>query len=710
MTDGINYFDLPERLAGLEDLAENLWWSWHPAARNLFKSLDRRIWKETVHNPDMMLRELPPATLEKACRDEYFLRRYDLVLSQFRKYMDARGCPLLNYNGSAESPLIAYFSAEYGLHHSLPFYAGGLGFLAGDHIKECSDFNVPLVAVGFMYSGGYVSQRISGDGWQESSQSPLNREAASISRLLDEDGKPLILRVPYIDNSIYIAIWWVMVGRIPLYLLDADIQENSPLDRAISARLYVGDSEQRLKQEIVLGFGGTEVLQYLGINHFVVHLNEGHAAFALLERIRDYVDEGSSLEEAVGGVQETTIFTTHTPVPAGHDVFSYSLMDKYFHNFWSSLGLDRETFLQLGIHPDEPEKGFNMTVFSLRLSGYKNGVSKKHSEISNRMWYNLYKEASDDDDGPIRGITNGVHVPTWIEPKMELLFNKYLGSGWLDNHDDPYLWEMIEEIPDKELWQIHYWLKIKLFGDIRDRIRQRWADDRILPSQALSGGTFLDPSVLTIGFGRRFASYKRADLIFHDQARLKKLLKSRWKPIQIVFAGKAHPNDNSGKIILQRIFNFARDPEFVGRVAFVENYNEQIAQYMTHGVDVWLNNPMPPLEASGTSGMKAALNGVPNLSIADGWWLEGYNGDNGWIFGEESPAGDRDKADAEAIYRILEERVIPLYYDTGENGVPHGWTAVMKKAIKWAGSRFSARRMVKDYIEKFYSAALHVGR
>ncbi|MFP3982970.1 MAG: alpha-glucan family phosphorylase [Desulfurivibrionaceae bacterium] len=712
MTDEVNDFKLPERLAGLEDLAENLWWSWHPAARNLFKSLDRRIWKETVHNPDMMLREIPFEILEEASKDPVFLRHYDLVLSQFRKYMKKKGCPLLGYHNSSQIPVIAYFSAEYGLHHSLPFYAGGLGFLAGDHIKECSDLNVPLVAVGFMYPEGYVRQRISGDGWQESSQSRLFREAASISRLFDENGKPLVIQVPHIDTPIYVTVWQVMVGRVPLYLLDTDIENNHPWDRTISARLYVGDQEQRLKQEIVLGFGGAEVLQYLGINHAVIHLNEGHAAFALLKRLRSGMEEGLPLKEVLHRVRQTTVFTTHTPVPAGHDVFPYTLMEKYLQEFWNSLELDRESFLQLGLHPDEPESGFNMTAFALRLSGYKNGVSRKHGEVSNRMWQSLWPE--EDEGGeresgtgrPIKAITNGVHVPTWIEPKMELLFNKYLGSDWLDNHDDPYLWEMIEEIPDQELWQTHYWLKIKLLDDIRDRSRQRWANDRPLPSQVLSGGTFFDPSVLTIGFARRFASYKRADLIFYDQARLKKMLKSRWKPIQIVFAGKAHPNDNYGKIILQRIFNFARDPEFAGRVAFVENYNEQIAQYMTHGVDVWLNNPLPPMEASGSSGMKAALNGVPNLSIADGWWLEGFTGDNGWSFGEQDPEDDRTGADAEAIYRILEEEIIPLYYDYSENGVPHGWTAVMKNAIKRAGPWFSARRMVKEYLRKFYSPAL----
>ena len=704
-TERQRLFELPERLSGLEELAENLWWSWHPAARNLYKRIDRRRWKESIHNPDKMLRELPVEILREMSLDPAFLRHYDLVLSQFRKYMSENGCSLLQDACPTNTPAIVYFSAEYGLHHSLPFYAGGLGFLAGDYLKECSDLNVPLVALGFMYPEGYVKQHIGSDGRQESVRFRLQREEASINRLLNGDGRQLVIRVPLIEPAIHVAVWQVDVGRVPLYLLDTDIETNDPWNRSISARLYTGDLEQRLRQEIVLGIGGAEVLQRLGINHAVVHLNEGHAAFSLLERIRDRLEEGLSLKESLEKVRATTVFTTHTPVPAGNDIFPYPLLEKYFNPFWNSLGLDRETFFQLGTHPDGGESGFNMTAFALRLSGYKNGVSRKHGEVANRMWQNLWVDRSAE-QGPIVAITNGVHVPTWIEPKMELLFNKYLGADWLDNHDDPYLWEMIDEIPDQELWQTHIWLKIKLLDAIRERARQRWAVDRIDPSQVVAGGTLLDPSVLTIGFARRFATYKRADLVFHDLDRLKDLLNRRWQPIQLIFAGKAHPNDESGKMILQRVYNFSRDPAFVGRIAFVEDYGEQFAQYLVHGVDVWLNNPLPPLEACGTSGMKAALNGVLNMSIADGWWLEGYNGDNGWSFGEEPKDGDRSATDAAAIYRILEEQVIPLFYDSKNGGIPMGWTAMMKNSIKRAGSQFSARRMVKQYIRQFYAPAL----
>jgi len=697
--------NLPERLTGLGELAMNLWWSWNPAARMLFKMLDRQVWKESVHNPVKMLKELPREILESATKDSEYQRHYGVVLAQFRKYLEAKeGYFSQNAIDPNHYP-IAYFSAEYGLHHSLPFYAGGLGFLAGDYIKECSDLRVPLVAVGFMYPEGYVRQRIREDGWQDSMDEILDRDAASISRVLNEAGEQLVVKIPFIEPSISVAVWKVAVGRIPLYLMDTDIEVNDPWNRGISAHLYIGDLEQRLRQEILLGIGGSQVLNTLGIKHSVLHLNEGHAAFALLERIRERVEEGMSYEEATHQVRSTSVFTTHTPVPAGHDVFPFQLMEKYFRSYWPALGLDHDSFLQLGIHPRDPNAGFNMTAFALRMSEYHNGVSKRHGEIARRMWQSLWPELPEE-QLPIGYVTNGVHVPTWIEPKIELLFNKHLGPTWLSAHDNPVIWERVDDIPDEDLWQTHYWLKMKLINTIREARRQRWAKDRVSPSIVIAGGTLLDPSVLTLGFARRFATYKRADLIFYDIGRLKKLLNDRWRPIQIIFAGKAHPADDPGKRILQRVFNAARDPEMGGRIAFVEDYEEQLAQYMVHGVDVWLNNPLPPMEACGTSGMKAALNGVSQLSIMDGWWLEGYTGKNGWAFGQEDVSGNRDRSDAEAIYGILEREIVPLYYRVSEDGIPHGWVKAMKESIGSNAPRFSARRMVKEYIEKFYASAL----
>jgi starch phosphorylase len=697
--------NLPSRLIGLGELAENLWWSWHPAARMLFKMLSRPVWKETRHNPDKLLKEVPQGALESAANDPEYLRHYDQILSQFRKDMEDKVCAYLKHIPDTGRTPIAYFSAEYGLHHSLPFYAGGLGFLAGDYIKECSDLRVPLVAVGFMYPEGYVQQHIREDGWQENLDQILDRDAASISRVFNERGEQIVVKVPFIEPPIHVAVWKVDVGRVCLYLMDTDIEINDPWNRSISARLYSGDMEQRLRQEIVLGIGGSEILETSGIKHSVLHLNEGHAAFALLERIRDGVQGGMNYEEAADQVKRTSVFTTHTPVPAGHDVFSFQLMEKYFHSYWPALGLDRDRFLRLGVHPSAPNAGFNMTAFALRMSGYRNGVSKRHGEVARRMWQALWPELPED-KVPIDYVTNGVHVPTWIEPKLELLFNKYLGSDWLEDHDNPSIWELVEKIPDDELWKTHYWLKIKLIDAIRERLRQRWAKDRVSPSIVLAGGALLDPSVLTLGFARRFATYKRADLIFYDLERLKNLLNDPWRPIQIIFAGKAHPADDPGKQVLQRVFNETRDPATGGRIAFVEDYGEQFAQYMVHGVDVWLNNPVPPMEACGTSGMKAALNGVPHLSIMDGWWMEGFNRKNGWAFGKEESGHNGGPADADAIYRILEEEVIPLYYKVSDDGTPHDWVKVMKESIKSNGPRFSTRRMVKEYIQKFYTKAL----
>ncbi|NLV24148.1 MAG: glycosyltransferase family 1 protein [Deltaproteobacteria bacterium] len=697
---------LPERLKGLETLAGNLWWSWHTEARMLFKNIDRQLWKENRHNPVKMLGEVSAELLEKAAGNPEYLRHYDLVMSKFRRYMEERKCLFMNGGSHSNIKAVAYFSAEYGLHHSLPLYAGGLGFLAGDFLKECSDLHLPLVAVGFMYPKGYVRQRIRADGWQESMEAPLDRDAATISRVTDEKGNQVVVQVPLMDPPLYLTAWRIDIGRITLYLLDTDIEENDPWNRGISSHLYAGDREQRLRQEIVLGIGGSKLLDTLGIVHFVTHLNEGHPAFALLERILRRMEDGLGYDEALEKVRQTSVFTTHTPVPAGHDVFSYELIEKYLAPYWKAFGITREEFFNLGLHPEEPQAGFNMTAFALRLCEYRNGVSKKHGEVARRMWKSLWPDLAEEEI-PIDYVTNGVHVPFWVEPKMALLFNRYLGPNWLNEQDDPSVWELVEDIPDDELWRTHFWMKLKLIHFIREKTRQRWIQECSTQYCPIAFGGLLDPTVLTIGFARRFATYKRADLILQDLERLKKLVGNRWRPIQVIFAGKAHPADDPGKSILQRIYNFARDPEMAGRIAFVEDYDEQLGQYMVHGVDVWLNNPIPPLEASGTSGMKAALNGVPQCSVADGWWLEGYNGSNGWSFGERDVSGNRNAADAAELYDLLEKEIIPRYYDASSRGIPTAWVRIMKNTIKSAGARFSARRMVKEYIDKFYTRALN---
>jgi starch phosphorylase len=696
---------LPERIAGLGELAYNLFWTWHPAARMLFKRLDRLAWKATGHNPVKLLKVLSQKSLEAAAGEPEYLRYYDPVLAEFRREMQPHVCWFTENITVTECSPIAYFSLEYGLHSSLPFYAGGLGFLAGDHLKECSDLGIPMVAVGFMYPGGYVRQKINADGWQESVDEILDRELAPITKVTNNQGAQLIVKVPFTDPPINVAVWQVMVGRIPLYLMDTDLEINDPAHRQICDYLYISNIEQRLLQEIILGIGGSEILATLGIKHSVLHMNEGHPAFALLERIRERVADKMSLEEAVRQVRATSVFTTHTPVVAGHDVFPFDLVEKYLCHCYPMLGLSREDFLKLGASPtDPPNAGFNMTAFALRMSAYHNGVSKKHGEVARRMWQPLWPELPVE-KVPIDHITNGVHVPTWIDPKMELACNHYLGSDWLSNHDNPAVWELMNNIPDAELWEIHYRKKIKLINFIRERTRRRWVEESVGLGNVVAGGTMLDSSVLTIGFARRFATYKRADLIFSDLERLKKLLNDPWRPMQLIFAGKAHPADDPGKRILQRIFNFAQDADLGGRIAFVEDYGEQLAQYLVHGVDVWLNNPQPPLEACGTSGMKAALNGVLHLSILDGWWPEGFTGKNGWAFGEESEA-NRDIQDAGAIYAILEQQVVPLYYKVNDEGIPAEWVKMMKEVMKSLGAPFSARRMVKEYSQKFYQPAL----
>ena len=594
---------------------------------------------------------------------------------------------------------------EYGLTECLPIYSGGLGVLAADHLKSASELGIPMVGIGLLYRRGYFKQKLNVNGWQEEEYKEYDFYSMPVLPWVNEDYSPVVIEIDFPDRKVPARVWKVLIGRIVLYLLDTDIPENKEDDRRITGTLYGGDLEMRIQQEIVLGIGGTEVLNTLGIKYSVLHLNEGHPAFALLERIRERIKAGMSYKEAVQQVKATSVFTTHTPVPAGHDVFPFYLMKKYFRLYWPTLGLDQDSFLKLGIHPQSPNSGFNMTAFALRMCKYRNGVSRRHGEVTRKMWYCIWPEL-EEEKVPIDYVTNGVHVPTWIEPKMELLFNKYLGPDWLANHDNPVIWKLIDEIPDDELWKTHYWLKMKLINSIRERARIRWTKDRVSTTNVVAGGALLDPSVLTLGFARRFAPYKRADLIFHDWERLRNILTNQWKPIQIIFAGKAHPADDPGKRVLQRIFNAAHNPDLAGRIAFVEDYGEQLAQYLVHGVDVWLNDPLPPMEASGTSGMKAALNGVPNLSIRDGWWIEGFNGANGWAFGEKNINGSRDKVDAGAIYQILEENIIPIFYQRANDGIPHSWVQIMKESIKSNGPRFSARRMVKEYVRKFYAPAL----
>jgi starch phosphorylase len=697
--------DLPERIRGLGKLAYNLWWSWNPQARGLFRALDLQAWRESGHNPVRMLAVVRPEVLAGAAVDPEFLAHYDAVIDQYQVETASQAGWFTAEYSRARSPL-AYFSAEYGLHASLPVYAGGLGILAGDHLKECSDLAVPVVAVGMIYSQGYVWQRIREDGWQEDVEETLDRTYDPITRVLDGEGRPLIVQVPLFDPPVHVAVWKAAVGRVALYLMDADIETNQPWDRDIAHHLYASNLEQRLRQEIVLGMGGMRVLAALDIQPAALHLNEGHPALAILERIRVLVEDGTGFEEAVQRVRESTIFTTHTPVSAGTDVFPFQLMEKYLNPYYPELGTDRDTLLQLGVNPQDPGAGFNMTVFALRMARFRNAVSRRHGEIARKMWSGLWPDKREA-DVPIEAITNGVHLPSWIESiQLQPLLTRYLGPAWPTHQDRPAIWELVDEIPDEDLWHHHQALKATLIARIDGRIRERWQKDKVAAGNVVALGALLDPQVLTLGFARRFTAYKRPDLIFYDLERLKRLLTDPWRPVQVIFAGKAHPADVEGKRLIQQVFRLAQDPGYAGRIAFVENYDQQLAEYMVHGVDVWLNNPLPPLEASGTSGMKASVNGTPTLSILDGWWVEGYNGADGWAFGGEDVQGDRRQADAEALYRLLEEKIIPLYYQRSDDEVPHGFVQVMKASIKSVAPVFSTRRMVKEYVERFYVQAL----
>jgi starch phosphorylase len=705
MSANNQFGNLPERIGGLGKLAYNLWWSWHPPARQLFRALDLQAWRESGHNPVRMIATLASDTIQNAVRDQGFLAQYDEVMDQFEAETSAPACWFASQYGDGAGPL-AYLSAEYGLHVSLPVYAGGLGVLAGDYLKECSALGVPVVGVGLIYSEGYVWQRVREDGWQEDVEKTLDRTYDPISQVLDEEGKRLLVQVPLFDPPVYVAVWKVSIGRVPLYLLDTDIEANQPWDRAIAHRLYASNPEQRLRQEIVLGMGGMRALDALGIQPAGLHLNEGHPSLAIVERIRALAKAGMGFEQAVQQVRESTVFTTHTPVAAGTDVYPFELIETYFAPYFKQLGTDRDAFLQLGINPEDSRAGFNMTVFALRTAGFSNAVSQRHGEVARTMWAGLWPDRKEEEEVPIASITNGVYLPGWIEPlRLHPLLDRTLGPSWLDAQDRPENWEAVEEIPDDELWRVHQELKELLVTQIDERARARWQMDKVAAANVVAFGALLDPQVLTLGFARRFTGYKRPDLILFDLERLKRLLTDPWHPVQIIFAGKAHPADLDGKRLIQKVFRLAQDPEFGGRIAFVENYDQQLAEYMVHGVDVWLNNPVPPLEASGTSGMKASVNGVPNLSILDGWWLEGYDGSNGWAFGGQV-RGDRTQADAEALYGLLEDKIIPLFYERSDDGVPHEFVQVMKAAMRSVAPRFSTRRMAKEYVTRFYAQAL----
>ncbi len=705
-TADILFTPIPPRISRLRELAFNIWWSWHPEAQELFRQIDAELWEQDYHNPVDFLRDVRQRRLEDAADNPAYTKQYDQVLESFDRYMGEAKTWFATTFPNSSDKTIAYFSAEFGLHESLPIYSGGLGVLAGDHAKEASDIGLPFVAVGFLYPQGYFRQRLDHSGWQEAQYVKLDFADVAASPALTPDGREVVVEVELPGRTIYAKVYRIQVGRIPLFLMDTDIHPNSAQDRELSARLYGGDQEMRVAQEIVLGIGGVRALRQMGIDPQVWHMNEGHSAFLVLELAREQVQKGTPFAEAISNVRRESVFTTHTPVPAGNDAFPLPMIEKYFWQYWSQLGLTRDEFVNVALQQQSWGPTFAMTVLALKASERHNGVSKLHGHVARGMWQWMYEDKPQD-DVPITSITNGVHTATWLAPEMRRVFEAYLGKDWEDHIDDVELWKKIHDVPDDVLWQTRQGLKKQLVEFARERTRARHL--RLGTSPAV--WPVLDETAFTIGFARRFATYKRATLLFKDPERLKAIL-NRWdRPMQIVFAGKAHPADDPGKLFIQQVYQMSQQPGFLGKILFVEEYDMCVARKLVQGVDVWLNTPRRPYEASGTSGQKASLNGAPNLSILDGWWPEAYNGKNGWAIGEEreySNLDEQDWRDSQHLYQLLENEVLPPFYERGSDGVPHNWIALTKEAIATVAPMFSTRRMVKEYATRLYMPAAGV--
>lgn len=705
-----NNFDLPYRIKRLGDLANNLWWVGNPEVARLFKEIDPLKWRLSNHNPVVLLRTVDKSKFEDLIKDRYFLDLYDGIVRDFDNYMNRKDTWSNTVYPENKEDKIAYFSFEYGLHESLMVYAGGLGILSGDHLKEASDLGLPLIAVGFLYTYGYFSQRITEDGWQEAHNVEIKFSDLPIVELYDENKRPITISIDLPGRQLYARLYELQVGRVPLVLLQTNIPENCGMDRELTDKLYISDPELRISQEMLLGIGGMRALQRLGHKPVIFHMNEGHSAFLTLERMRQLIEAGSTLEEAKEIVQKSSIFTTHTPVPAGNDEFPTWLIDKYFANYWGSLGLDRDQFMELAkVKNDWSDEVFSMPVLALRLSNFRNGVSKLHGAVSRSMWQYLWPEKKVD-EVPITYITNGVHTGTWLARRLAELYKKYLGVDWRERLDDPQMWERIDAIPDRELWEVRIHLKRKLSSYMVARARDEWANDRVHPVQTVASGVLLDPLALTIGFARRFATYKRANLVFRDYERLMKIVTDPEKPVQIIFAGKAHPADEPGKRLIQEVYRAVKNSRNGGRLVFLDDYDMDMARHLVQGVDIWLNTPRRPREASGTSGMKAAMNGSLNFSVLDGWWAEGYNGKNGWAIGDDTAYDNldlQDEADALSLYETLENEIVPLYYTKrSADGLPGDWIERIKEGIKTTSPAFSMTRMVKQYANELYHPAL----
>ena len=702
--------NLPEAIKPLLDISYNLWWAWDPEPFALFRDIDPDLWSETSHDPVKLLYRLPQEKLDSIAKDDGYIYRIKEVIKRLDNYMTKPTWYEKNKKGLPERFNIAYFSLEYGLAECLPVYSGGLGVLAGDHLKSASDLGLPFTAVGLLYSEGYFHQYLTNDGWQQEKYVKTDYNIAPVSRVKNKDGSPLTLELNYPDGPVKFHVWKVKIGRITLYLLDTNIPENTRDKKDITRRLYGGDLEMRIKQEYLLGIGGMTALSALDINPTVTHMNEGHSAFLTLERTKRLMEKNNlTFAQASEAVAASGVFTTHTPVPAGNDRFPADLMEKYLKAFVEqNLKISFSDFLRLGrVYPDDKEEWFCMTVLALKLSHYNNGVSKLHGRVSRDMWKDIWQGVPVE-EVPISHITNGIHAPSWISNEIASLFSRYLGSKWLYEPGKVKTWEKTPEIPDIELWRTHERRKDRLVGFVRKKLKKQLAEKNAPAEQIDRAGEVLTSEALTIGFARRFATYKRATLIFRDLERTVKLLNNSKKPVQIIISGKAHPKDDAGKEFIKQIFHISEKEGFSDRIVFIEDYDLNTAHYLVQGVDVWLNNPRRPLEASGTSGMKASFNGGLNFSIPDGWWAEKPEADNGWVIGRGEEYEDieyQDRIEAQSIYEILENEIIPLYYKRGKDNIPHGWIKKMKTSMQTLCPVFNTDRMVMEYSEKFYKPA-----
>ena len=689
--------NIPAELQKLDELSRNLWWTWNPDARELFRAIDDELYTKTDHNPIEMLRRLSYERLKELAKDEELIARMNKVYKQFRTYMDVKP--------DTKRPSVAYFCMEYGLYHVLKIYSGGLGVLAGDYMKEASDSNVDMCGVGFLYRYGYFTQTLSIDGQQIANYEPQDFDLLPIERVLDENGNQVIVDVPFPNYVVHAAIWKVNVGRISLYLLDTDIMENSEYDRSITHTLYGGDWENRMKQEYLLGIGGVLALQKLGIKKEIYHCNEGHAALCNVQRLVDYVNDGFTFNQALELVKASSLYTVHTPVPAGHDYFDETLFGKYLGWVPERLGITWEDFIGLGrTNPDDSGEKFCMSTFLCNTCQEVNGVSWLHGEVSKKMFGGIWKGYFPE-ESHVGYVTNGVHYPTWCAREWRRVHNKFFDANFLNDESNERIWEKIYDVPDEIVWKTRMLLKTKLIDYIRERFRENWLKNQGDPSRVVSLLDKINPNALLIGFARRFATYKRAHLLFSDLERLSKIVNNPDYPVQFIFAGKAHPADGAGQGLIKRIYDISQQPEFIGKILFLENYDMHLARRLVSGVDIWMNTPTRPLEASGTSGEKALMNGVVNLSVLDGWWYEGYREGAGWALTDKRTYQNQehqDQLDATTIYGMLEQEIIPLYYARNRKGYSENWIRTVKNSIARIAPHYTMKRQLDDYFERFY--------